>query len=227
MTNNKIKELLKINPIARKALLDNLFDKGISHRVLSVMNHIPREYFLDEKLIENAYDDRALPIGNGQTISQPYTVGFMTDLLDIKEGQKVLEIGTGSGYQALVLAMLGADVFTVERITFLFEKVLATFSDFNLKIHCINADGTLGLINYAPFDRIIVTAAAPKAPTTLLHQLNIDGIMVIPIGGQMGQTMTRIIRKHYDKFDYSEHDKFQFVPLIGKHAWNDLHLFNN
>ncbi|MBX3042970.1 MAG: protein-L-isoaspartate(D-aspartate) O-methyltransferase [Candidatus Kapabacteria bacterium] len=220
MTNEIINNFLKLNPQKREFLVSSLRNKGISELTLSALNSIPREYFLKKSLWDEAYDDKALPIDFNQTISQPATVGLMTDLLEIEEGSKVLEIGTGSCYQALILSYLGAEVFTVERIENLKINIEQTFKDFPYKFNYFFGDGTSGLVEYAPYDRIIVTAGSPEIPTTLLNQLKIEGIIVIPVGDKNGQTMKKVIKLSKDQYDVSQHGEFRFVPLLGLHGWS-------
>src|SRR5687767_6938460 len=178
----------------RKQLVDTLKQKGITdERVLKAINNIPRHYFLDSAFDKVAYDDRAFPIGESQTISQPYTVAYQTQLLDLKQYDKVLEIGTGSGYQAMVLAEMGAQVFTIERQKKLFEenrKFVLRNKYPNIKY--FYGDGYEGLPTYAPFDKVIVTAAAPFIPPKLVDQLKKGGMMVIPVGEGTVQKMKRI-----------------------------------
>jgi protein-L-isoaspartate(D-aspartate) O-methyltransferase len=163
----------------RKQLINKLRQKGISdERVLSVMEKIPRHYFFDRALEEHAYQDKAFPIGEGQTISQPFTVAYQTQLLEIKKGDKVLEIGTGSGYQTIVLLELGADVYTIENNRVLFNRTSKFLPSIGYKTNFFFGDGTLGLPAFAPFDRIIVTAGAPSIPDNLLIQLKPGGILI-------------------------------------------------
>ncbi|MBS7333568.1 protein-L-isoaspartate(D-aspartate) O-methyltransferase [Faecalibacter bovis] len=199
----------------RKMLVDLLISKGIDNKqVLNAINQIPRHLFLDSAFSEYAYIDEAFPIAAGQTISHPYTVAFQTQLLDIQPLDKVLEIGTGSGYQTAVLVAMGAEVFTIER-----QKELYDFSKIILKnIHFepryqTYGDGYKGLPTYAPFDKIIVTAGAPEIPKELLKQLKIGGIMVIPIGNE-SQKMISILRLNEENFEMYEFGNFKFVPML-------------
>ncbi len=200
----------------RRQLIDELRHKGITdERVLDVMNTLPRHFFLDKAFEEWAYSDKAFPIGNEQTISQPYTVAYMTALLDIKKGDRVLEIGTGSGYQAAILTLLGARVYTVERQESLYIKTKKLLKDLNFNnIRCFFKDGTIGLSEFAPFDKIIVTAAAPSVPDDLKTQLAIGGTLVIPVGGENGQMMQKITRTDDAAFKTITLDKFRFVPFL-------------
>lgn len=203
----------------KRKLVEGLWSKGIKdENVLKAIYDIPREKFISDALRRFAYDDNALPIECAQTISQPFTVAYMTQALNVKPGEKILEIGTGSGYQAAVLAKLGADVFSVERIEKLFDNAAILLPQLGFNIHLKLDDGTLGWEEFAPFDKIIVTAGAPDIPHHLIEQLTVGGRLIIPVGNQESQQMIEIIRteKGYDKkvFDY-----FKFVPLIGEEGW--------
>lgn len=210
----------------RQKLIDLLREEGIKdERVLSAMNKVKRECFVDETEKEYAYLNYPLSIGYNQTISQPYTVAFMTELLEVNPGNKVLEIGTGSGYQAAILKELGAEVYSIERIYELYLKAKGNFESLNYDVKLKCGDGTLGWDEYAPYDRIIVTAGSPKIPETLFNQLAIDGIMVIPIGNTYSQDMYKV-RKYLDKNgkvkkDIETYKEFVFVPLIGKEGWDN------
>lgn len=206
----------------RIKLVKELRNKGIEdENVLYAISILPREKFILPSFINRAYDDVALPIDCNQTISQPYTVAYMTSELKVSKGDKVLEIGTGSGYQACLLAIMGAKVFTIERIPELYEKSKLLFNEFRFQINSRLADGTLGWREFAPFNGIIVTAAAPKVPNTLKEQLAVQGRLVIPIGDKISQTMHIITRLSEDEFEEKVSDKFKFVPLIGKEGWNN------
>lgn len=199
----------------RKMLVDLLISKGIeSKQVLHAINEIPRHLFLDSAFSEYAYIDEAFPIAAGQTISHPYTVAFQTELLDIQPLDKVLEIGTGSGYQTAVLVAMGAEVFTIERQKELFDfsKILLKKIRFEPRYQTYG-DGYKGLPTYAPFDKIIVTAGAPEIPKELLKQLKIGGIMVIPVGNQ-SQKMISILRLDEANFEMFEFGEFKFVPML-------------
>lgn len=199
----------------RKKLIDSIRNKGISNEnVLEAMNRIPRHIFMDSGFINFSYTDKAFPIAAGQTISQPYTVAFQTQLLDVGKHMKVLEIGTGSGYQTAVLLELGARVYTIERQRQLFLDAQKTLGALYYKPNFFYGDGYEGLPAYAPFDRILITAAAPEIPQQLLDQLDIGGILVVPEGDRYGQKMVRVIRESEDKFQRSEHGHFSFVPLL-------------
>jgi len=203
----------------RKQLVDVVRRKGISdENVLSAINSIPRHLFMDSSFLEFAYEDKPFPIGSGQTISQPYTVAFQTELLKIKKGDKVLEVGTGSGYQACVLIELGARVYTIERQKNLYIKTKAFLSEIGYKPKLISyGDGYKGLPNYAPFDKIIVTAGAPYIPDALVEQLVPGGILVVPVGSDI-QLMKRIIKIDENNFEEEDHGTFRFVPLLGDRA---------
>ncbi|MCK5066290.1 MAG: protein-L-isoaspartate(D-aspartate) O-methyltransferase [Bacteroidales bacterium] len=199
----------------RKKLVDSIRDKGIdSEEVLEAIGRVPRHLFMDSSFINFSYTDKAFPIAAGQTISQPYTVAFQTELLEIKKHLKVLEVGTGSGYQTAVLLELGARVYTIERQRQLFLDAQKTLGPLNYKPVFFYGDGYEGLPSYMPFDRILVTAAASEIPQSLLNQLAIGGILVIPEGGKRGQKMIRVIREAEDQFQRTEHGYFSFVPLL-------------
>ncbi|SHN12309.1 protein-L-isoaspartate(D-aspartate) O-methyltransferase [Chitinophaga sp. CF418] len=200
----------------RRQLVDSIRQKGITdENVLTAINNIPRHYFLDTAFEGIAYEDRAFPIGEGQTISQPYTVAYQSQLLEVKPFEKVLEIGTGSCYQACVLAELKANVFTIERQKRLFDLVKQfPFKSRYPTIRFFYGDGYEGLPTYAPFDKILVTAAAPQIPEKLLQQLKVGGKMVIPVGGQEVQRMLRITKISDTEFDQEMFDNFSFVPML-------------
>ncbi|MBV8253479.1 MAG: protein-L-isoaspartate(D-aspartate) O-methyltransferase [Chitinophaga sp.] len=200
----------------RRQLVDSIRQKGITdENVLAAIGNIPRHFFLDTAFEGIAYEDRAFPIGEGQTISQPYTVAYQTQLLEIKPYEKVLEIGTGSAYQACVLAELKANVFTIERQKRLFDHVKQfQFKSKYPNLRCFYGDGYEGLPSYAPFDKILVTAAAPAIPEKLLQQLKVGGKMVIPVGGQDVQRMLRITKINDTDFDQELFDNFTFVPML-------------
>ena len=188
-------------------------------RVLQVMSEIPREIFVPDSLKDEAYADKPLPIGKGQTISQPYIVALMTELLKLKGNEKVLEIGTGSGYQAAILAKLAKEVYTIDRIPELVENAQKHIKKLNIENVIFKVgDGTLGLPEFAPFDRIIVTAAAPKVPQALKDQLADRGIMVIPVGSHYFQTL-KVIKKQKEKIIEEDSIDCVFVPLIGEQGW--------
>jgi protein-L-isoaspartate(D-aspartate) O-methyltransferase len=200
----------------RRKLVEQLREKGISdEKVLEAIHAIPRHFFLDTAFDEIAYEDRAFPIAQSQTISQPYTVAYQTQLLQIRPFDKVLEIGTGSAYQACVLAEMGAQVFTIERQKPLFECIKKfPFIKKYPSIKFFYGDGYEGLPSYAPFDKIIVTAAAPQIPDKLMQQLKPGGKLVIPVGEGKVQQMLRINKKDTLDIDIEEFDNFSFVPML-------------
>ena len=200
----------------RKKLIDILKEKGITDiNVLEAMNNIPRHYFLDSALDEIAYEDRAFPISEGQTISQPYTVAYQTQLLQVKPNDKILEIGTGSIYQATVLCEMGAKVFTIERQKKLFERSKHfVFKNQYPNLKFFYGDGYEGLPTYAPFDKIIITAAAPFIPPKLVDQLKTGGKMVIPVDEAHHQRMLRITKNEDGTMSEEAFDNFSFVPML-------------
>lgn len=199
----------------RKKLVELLRQKGFTDEaVLRAIEKVPRHAFLDSAFLNFAYDDEAFPIGEGQTISHPSTVAMQTGILNIKKGDKVLEIGTGCGYQTAVLLELGARVFTIERQQKLYEKTRIFLPKLGYPARFFYGDGYLGLPAHAPFDKIIVTAGAPYPPDELLKQLGVGAIMVIPIGKGAEQTMNVITRKSGTVFDRVELGKFKFVPMV-------------
>ena len=203
----------------RKKLVETVKAKGITdEKVLDAMERIPRHYFLDSAFEEVAYEDKAFPIAEGQTISQPYTVAYQTQLLEVKPFDKVLEIGTGSAYQASVLAELGVQVYTIERQKKLFEsnKKFAYIKKYpNIKF--FYGDGYEGLPTFAPFDKVLITAAAPEIPQKLVAQLKVGGMMVIPVGSGDVQIMKRLIKQPDGTMKEEVYDRFSFVPmLVGK-----------
>ncbi|MGV8140121.1 MAG: protein-L-isoaspartate(D-aspartate) O-methyltransferase [Mangrovibacterium sp.] len=199
----------------RKRLVDGLRIKGIKdQKVLDAIARIPRHLFMDSSFIQFAYKDQAFPIGAGQTISQPYTVAFQTMLLQIEPNDKVLEIGTGSGYQAAVLLELGANVYTIERQKELYLKVQQLLPELGYYPKFFYGDGYKGLPTYGPFDKIIVTAGAPFIPDDLISQLRVGGRMVIPLGPSEKQIMNVIIRTGEEDFKKETHGTFIFVPML-------------
>jgi protein-L-isoaspartate(D-aspartate) O-methyltransferase len=200
----------------RKQLVDLIRNKGITdERVLQAILEIPRHYFIDSAFDQIAYEDRAFPIAEGQTISQPYTVAYQTQLLEVKSHDKVLEVGTGSSYQAIVLAMLGAQVYTIERQKHLYDhnKEFVYLRSFPA-IRFFYGDGYQGLPTYAPFDKIIVTAAAPFIPEKLVEQLKPGGTMVVPVGEGKVQQMMRIHKDSAGGIREEVFDNFSFVPML-------------
>jgi len=203
----------------RQKLVETLRQKGITDaNVLQAINRVPRHLFLDSSFLEYAYQDKAFPIGSGQTISQPFTVAYQTQLLHIALEDKVLEIGTGSGYQSCVLLEMGAKVYTIERQKKLFEKTKSFLPTIGYNPKMFYGDGYKGLPPYAPFDKIIITAAAPEIPQELITQLKDGGILVIPVGPSDVQTMVTIQKVGSDEIIRLEHDKFRFVPMLGNKA---------
>lgn len=199
----------------RKKLVDGLKIKGIrDERVLAAIGGIPRHLFMDSGFINFAYRDQAFPIGAGQTISQPYTVAFQTQLLEVQKNEKVLEVGTGSGYQAAVLAAMGARVYTIERQKELYNKVHKFLPGIGYTPACFFGDGYKGLPPFAPFDKIIVTAGAPSVPADLKMQLKVGGRMVVPVGDNNKQEMYVVIRESENEFRNEKHGRFMFVPLL-------------
>jgi len=204
----------------RRQLLKIIREKGIKdERVLAAIGKIPRHFFFENALVEHAYQDKAFPIGEGQTISQPYTVAFQSELLQIKPGDKVLEIGTGSGYQAIVLLELGADVYTIEYQKKLYEYTRFFLPDMGYNAHFFQGDGSLGLPKHAPYDKIIVTAGAPTVPDALIDQLKVNGCLVIPVGNAKTQQMLRLTRLEGNKLRKEVFHDFKFVPLLGADGW--------
>ena len=205
----------------RKELVESLRKKGIQDEdVLSAINRVPRHLFIDTALENRAYEDNALPIGMGQTISQPYTVAAQTELLSVSKGIKVLEIGTGSGYQAAILCEMGAEVYSVERHRELYERAKMLLNKLGYRVQLKLGDGSKGWGAYAPYDRIVVTAGAPVVPEELKEQLSVGGNLVIPVGAEHSQTMTRITRVSEDEFEEEQFKHFKFVPLIGEQGWD-------
>lgn len=209
--------------IARRRMVKQLVARGICDgRVIEAMQKIPRHLFVEEAMAAQAYSDSSLPIGDRQTISQPYTVALMTELLQLQGTEKILELGTGSGYQAAILATLGGRVYTVERLRTLglrARKVLDSIGLYNVNIRM--GDGTIGWPEEAPFDAIVVTAGAPEIPPQLLEQLNFGGRLVIPIGTQSEQTLVRVTRTGEGEFVREDFEQCRFVKLVGKQGWTD------
>lgn len=220
IVNNPQQERRFVRP--RQKLVELLRDKGIKdHQVLSAIGTTPRHKLVDTALHHRAYTDTALPIGLGQTISQPYTVAAQTELLEVKKGKKILEIGTGSGYQCMVLCELGAEVYSVERHNELYHRAKEALRAEGYRPLLKAGDGTLGWPTYAPYDGIIVTAGAPVVPDDLIKQLKIGGILVIPVGDNKTQKMLKITRVSETEYQQDEYDNFKFVPLIGEKGWGE------
>lgn len=203
----------------RGKLVSTLRQKGIrDEAVLGAIGKVPRHVFFDDALLSHAYEDKAFPIGEGQTISQPYTVAFQTEKLEIKPNDKVLEIGTGSGYQACVLLAMGAKVYTIEFNRNLYQKTRDFLPELGYHPFFFFGDGSKGLPVRAPYDKIIVTAGAPVIPDALITQLADNGILVVPVGDREKQKMVKITKKK-DKLLKEEFDFFSFVPLLGEKGW--------
>lgn len=199
----------------RKKLVAELRLKGISDEdVLRAIDMVPRHLFMDPAFLSHAYVDKAFPLTSGQTISQPYTVAVQSSLLKVKKRDKILEIGTGSGYQAAILAEMGAKVYTIERHRELFIKAQRTLTSLGYSADFFYGDGYEGKAQYGPYDGIIITAAAPEIPVALLQQLKTGGRLVIPIGSSSSQVMTVVVRTGEESFEHSEHGNFVFVPML-------------
>ena len=199
----------------RKKLVDTIRNKGITdEKILDAINIIPRHLFLDSSFVEFAYEDKPFPIGSGQTISQPYTVAFQTEILDVSKGFKVLEIGTGSGYQACVLEEIGAKVFSIERQRKLYNKTKGFLDNLGYNIKLFLGDGFKGVPAFAPYDRLLITAAAPEIPKELLQQLKIGGKLVIPLGEGDVQTMLRLTKLQNGEITKETFGAFRFVPML-------------
>ena len=206
----------------RRQLVKELVTKGIqSEQVLAAIGKVPRHFFFESVFDHHAYEDKAFPIGEGQTISQPYTVAFQTELLEVKQDDKILEIGTGSGYQTSVLLELGATVYTIEYQKRLFEKTNQFLPKIGYKAHFYEGDGSGGIPEKAPYDGIIVTAGAPAVPKELIVQLKIGGRLVIPVGNNKRQKMMLFEKINPTKVSKKEFPYFSFVPLLGEKGWNN------
>lgn len=204
----------------RKQLVLEVSKKGIKDkRVLAAIGNIPRHFFFEKIFDTHAYEDKAFPIDAGQTISQPYTVAFQSELLAVKPGDKILEIGTGSGYQACVLVDLGAKVYTVEYQRKLYQKAIRFLPKIGYQPHMYQGDGSKGMPRFAPYDGIIVTAGAPTIPEDLIKQLKVGGRLVIPVGNNERQSMVLIQKVDENKIKKKQFDNFSFVPLRGEKGW--------
>ena len=205
----------------RKKLVEEVKKKGITDvKVLQALEKVPRHLFLDSSFLQFAYQDTAFQIGEGQTISQPFTVAYQTQLLEVRKGDNVLEIGTGSGYQSAVLCALGVNVFSIERHKKLHDKAKKLLEDIGCKtVKCFYGDGYKGLPAFAPFDRVIITAAAPYVPEDLLKQLKPGGIMVIPVGEGKVQVMQTIKKSPDSKYFVKHYGNFSFVPMLKTTDW--------
>ena len=205
----------------RAQLVSQLKSLGInSPNVLKAIEAVPRHFFFPKDFLDKAYENIAFPIEGGQTISQPFTVAMQTQLLDIQQGDKVLEIGTGSGYQSAVLKVMGAEVHSVETVLELHESAKLLFKKLGLDIVTVYGDGSIGLPDAAPFDKIIMTAAAPKLLSTLTEQLNKNGLLVAPVGNLDVQKMILVKRHDDNTYTQTSHGKYNFVPLTGTHGWS-------
>ena len=199
----------------RKKLVEGLRQKGIADKeVLRAINAVPRHVFMDPAFLSHAYVDKAFPISSGQTISQPYTVAIQTSLLQLKKRDRVLEVGTGSGYQAAILAEMGIKVYTIERYRELYLKAQRTISSLGYNVHFFFGDGYEGKEQYGPYEGIIITAATSEIPDNLLKQLKTGGRLVVPLGGSDFQVMTVVLRTGSETFEYSSHGNFVFVPML-------------
>lgn len=205
----------------RNQLIQELKNLGIqSPAVLKAMEHVPRHFFFPSDFADKAYENIAFPIDEKQTISQPYTVARQTELLDIQSGDKVLEIGTGSGYQAAVLRIMGAQLHTIETVEILHKKAKLLFTKLGLNISTILGDGSLGIPELAPFDKIIITAGTPLLAKSLLSQLKIGGKLVAPVGELDVQKMILVHRVGDNEYHETTHGRFKFVPLTGTNGWS-------
>ncbi|TYZ08396.1 protein-L-isoaspartate(D-aspartate) O-methyltransferase [Hymenobacter lutimineralis] len=204
----------------RRALVAELRRKGIyDERVLRALEQVPRHLFFEPGFREHAYQDKAFPIGEGQTISQPYTVAFQTQLLQVRPQDRVLEIGTGSGYQCCVLLELTPHVWSIEYNAVLFARTQRLLAQLHRPAHLSCGDGSLGFPDQAPFDKIIVTAGSPSLPRPLLRQLRVGGSLVIPVGTEQSQRMVRVVRESEESFVREDFEEFRFVPLLGQAGW--------
>jgi protein-L-isoaspartate(D-aspartate) O-methyltransferase len=200
--------------------VETIRHKGIKdERVLQAIGTVPRHYFFDPAFIEHAYEDKAFPIGEGQTISQPYTVAFQSELIKAQPGDRILEVGTGSGYQACILLEMGCTVFTIEYNRVLYERTRKFLPSMGYNPRFFHGDGSLGLPSYAPFDAILVTAGAPVVPKALLNQLKVGGRLVIPVGDKRVQRMLRFTKTGENAVEKEEFTGFSFVPLLGNEGW--------
>jgi len=199
----------------RMRLVEEIRGKGITDEsVLNAIARVPRHFFMDPAFLHHAYQDKAFPLSRGQTISQPYTVAFQTQMLQVKPGSRILEIGTGSGYQAAILAEMGAKVYTIERHRDLYQKARKMVLSLGYEADFFYGDGYLGKPNHAPFDGILLTAAAGEIPAALLPQLAIGGRLVAPVGGSSTQVMTLVVRRGEDDYEQTTHGYFVFVPML-------------
>lgn len=210
----------------RRGLIRILTEKGINQPdVLAAIGQVPRHVFLESAFVEHAYDDKPFPIGEGQTISQPYTVARQTTLLELRAGHKVLEIGTGSGYQCCILLTLGAKVFSIEYNENLYKKYTSLLLKMGYKATFKRGDGSLGWPIHAPFDRILVTAGAPAIPEVLVEQLAPNGVLIVPVGADRRQRMLRIRKDAQGNISSEDCGEAAFVPLLGEKGWNSNAFF--
>lgn len=208
--------------LEREEMIALLRDRGIiDQRILRAFSMVERHVFVPEPFTNRSYEDCALPIGKGQTISQPYTVAFMTQVLDVHPGDRVLEIGTGSGYQAAILAALGTHVFSIERDSDLLAGARKILERLGYRVASKTGDGSVGWDEFAPFNGIIVTAAAPDVPRALMGQMAEGGRLVVPVGSREIQSLA-VITRTGDRFDRRQIDSFKFVPLVGKNGWQEV-----
>lgn len=206
----------------RKDLIAKLAQNGIKDvAVLKAMLKVERHLFVPNAMIQHAYKDVALPIGFGQTISQPYTVAFMTHKLNLKPGAKVLEIGTGSGFQAAVLEKMGMKVYSIERQFDIYQITIKLLEKMQVRVFCKWGDGTIGWDEFAPYDGIIVTAGSPSVPNALKKQLAVGARLVIPVGDKNSQVLKIITKISEDNFSVDNEPDFSFVPLIGREGWKE------
>ncbi|MBC8485360.1 MAG: protein-L-isoaspartate(D-aspartate) O-methyltransferase [Ignavibacteria bacterium] len=215
---------LNLYGLKRRELVEQLHRLGIKDKnVLKALNTVKRELFVGEEFKRFAYDNNALPISSNQTISQPYTIAFMTELLAVKKGDSILEVGTGSGYQAAILCEMDADVYSVERLEELSVQAKALLDKLNYKVKIKCDDGSMGWKEYSPFDGIIVTAGSPKVPKSLTDQLNINGRLVIPVGDRSSQRLIHVrkvkTKDNKIKLLKDQYKDFRFVPLLGEEGW--------
>jgi len=215
---------LNLYALRRRELVEQLHRLGIKDKnVLKALNTVKRELFVGEEFKRFAYDNNALPISSNQTISQPYTIAFMSELLELKKGDRILEIGTGSGYQAAILCEMGAEVYSVERLEELSIQAKELLDKLNYKIKIKCDDGSMGWKEYSPFDGIIVTAGSPKVPKSLIDQLNINGRLVIPVGDRLSQKLVYVkkikTKDNKIKLLKDRFKDFRFVPLLGEEGW--------
>jgi protein-L-isoaspartate(D-aspartate) O-methyltransferase len=205
----------------RQELVDKISENGITDiYVLKAISEVERHKFVPEALLSHAYKDVALPIGYGQTISQPYTVAFMTQSLKVKPDSKILEIGTGSGYQAAILYRMGANVYSIERQFEIHERTRNLLDKLEIRVNTKCGDGSIGWEDFAPYDGILVTAGSPTVPPSLLKQLAVGGRLVIPVGDKVSQKLRTVTKVAEDNFEIFDVPEFVFVPLIGKEGWN-------